>query len=1117
MNKIKMEEKKKNRVSAYRLLAIFFLLFMPMLACQAITQNSSMRVSLEMKSVSLKDFFEAVKSQTGLDFIYNSDQARTTRVTVSSKNEPVQEVFDRVINGNGYTYRITGNIVTVVQQAKKSTRLMIGIVKDNEGQPLPGVNVFIKDTPYHALSDNDGNYAIRIPTTACTVTFSFVGMKTETIKVSQGGDTKINVKMTADNQIGEVVVTGIFKKAKESYTGAVSTVSSKDLQMYKGSNMLQTLKNADVSINMTVNNSLGSNPNNLPQLNIRGTSSLPLNVKDVNNNVTNTTNTPLIIMDGFEISLTKLMDYNDEEIESINILKDAAATAIYGSRGSNGVIVVITKTPEEGRLKVNAEIGANFQVPDISSYHLLNASQKLELERSIGLYTADDYPSHTVEYQAMYNKRLKAVLAGTNTDWLSKPLHNGMGGMYKLRLEGGSHEFRWGASASYNDIEGAMKGSSRKNFNGSITLMYSLKNLIFKNYTSIGVNNSHESKYGSFSDYVNQEPYNQPYDSDGNIIRYFDGFYPTSTKVQNPLYDATLNSFDKTGYTELLNSFSIEWKILNELTMRGQFSISSKHNTSDYFLPAEHSFFNSDTYTKTDDGFFRKGMYTYGTGDTYNYNGSLTLAYNKVFNKKHSVYAGVNYELAETNGKSYSFTAEGFSSSDISFLGNALQYYKDGKPTGTKTLTRRLSLTGNVNYTYDNRYYVDLSYRVDGSSAFGSDKKYAPFWSAGIGWNLHREKFLENNKIISLLRLKASYGETGSMNVSATGAKTTYEYSTDNKYMVWNGATLLGLGNTDLTWQKTKETNFGLEFGLFNGRIRGTFDWYKKKTSNLLSYMDLPLSMGFSSYLANVGEVENKGFETSLNVYLIRDTHKNLFWTIGGQLTYNRNRITKLSDAIKAQNEAYLKEDVEVSNLFYEGRPQNAIYAVQSLGIDPSTGNEMFMGRDGKVTDTWKASDKVYQGQSDPAFRGIANTMLQWKGFTLNLAFSYYWGGKRYNSTLLNRVEVTTTQISQKNVDERVLTQRWSKPGDIVFFKRISDMVTRASSRFVMDDNVLELQSISLEYKWMNPWLQKWAHVQTLTFGMNMADLWHTGSIKMERGISYPYARNIQGYVKFLF
>jgi len=1112
-----MEEKKKNRVSTHRLLAIFFLLFLPMLACQAITQNSTMRVSLEMKSVSLKDFFEAVKSQTGLDFIYNSDQARTTRVTVSSKNELVEKVLDRVINDNGYTYRIAGNIVTVVQQVKKNTRLMIGIVKDNEGDPLPGVNVYIKGTQYHAITDVDGNYVIHIPSTACIVTFSFVGMKTETVKVPQGDDMKVNIKMTSDNQIGEVVVTGIFKKAKESYTGAASTVSSKDLQLYKGSNLLQTLKNADVSINMTVNNTLGSNPNNLPQINIRGTSSLPLNVKDVNNNVTNTTNTPLIIMDGFEISLTKLMDYNDEEIESINILKDAAATAIYGSRGSNGVIVVITKTPDAGRLKVNAEIGANFQVPDISSYHLLNAAQKLELERNVGLYQDEDYPSITIERQAMYNKRLKTVLSGTDTDWLSKPLHNGMGGIYKLRLEGGSHEFRWGATASYNDIEGAMKGSSRKNFNGSITLMYNLKNLIFKNYTSVGINRSKESKYGTFSDYVSQEPYNQPYDSDGNIVRYFDGFYANNNRVQNPLYDATLNSFNKTGYTELLNSFSIEWRILNELTMRGQFSVSGNHNTSDYFLPSEHSYFNNDTYNSTDDGFFRKGLYTYGTGDTYNYDGSVTLSYNKIFNNKHSIYAGVNYELAETNGKSYSFTAEGFSSSDISFLGNALQYYKDGKPTGTKTLTRRMSMTSNVNYTYDNRYYVDLSYRVDGSSAFGSDKKYAPFWSVGIGWNMHREKFLENNNIISLLRLKASYGETGSMNFSATGAKTTYEYATDNKYMIWNGAYLLGLGNSKLTWQKTKETNLGLEFGLLKSRIKGTFDWYKKKTSNLLSYMDMPLSMGFSNYLANVGEVENKGFETSLNVYIIRDIQKNFFWTIGGQLTYNRNRITKLSDAIKAQNEAYLKENVEVSNLFYEGRPQNSIYAVQSLGIDPSTGNEMFLGRDGKVTDTWKASDKVYQGSSDPSYRGIANTMLQWKGFTLNMSFGYYWGGKRYNSTLLNRVEVSIDEIRAKNVDERVLTQRWTKPGDIVFFKRISETATRASSRFVMDDNVLELQSVSLEYKWQNEWLKKWTRIQTLTFGLNMSDLWHTGSIKMERGISYPYARTIQGHVKFLF
>jgi TonB-linked SusC/RagA family outer membrane protein len=1115
-------EKLKNRESITKLLCILFLLFLPILTCSAVPQSNAKRVTLDLKSATFKDLFEAVRKQTGLNFIYNADQAKSmSRINVVCKDEPVDRLLERVINGSGYSYQIEGNIVTVyklqsTQQSGKK-RTLTGVVTDNDGLPLPGVNVFIRNTNIHTLSDVNGNYSLSIPTSACTVTFSYVGMKAQDIKVQRGeGNRKADVQLLSNTEMDEVVVTGIFKKARESYTGAATTVTSKDLQLYKGQNLLQTLKNVDASINMAVNNVAGSNPNTIPQINIRGNSSLPINVQDFNNGVQNTTNTPLIIMDGFEISLTKLMDYNDEEIASINILKDAAATAIYGSRGANGVIVVISKAPQPGRLKASAEIGLNLELPDLSSYHLLNASQKLEVENLAGLYD-DDSPIRDKYYKQVYNTKYKKILEGVDTDWLSKPLRNGAGQSYKLRLEGGSNEFRWSADAGFNDVAGAMKGSSRRTFNGGITLMYTVKNLIFRNYTSATINKSKESKYGTFSDYVKQQPYNCPYDSNGNLVDIFPGFYLTVlNEIQNPLYDASLNSKNETGYNTLLNSFSVDWKILKELTLRGQFSISSTHNTSDYFLPSENSYFQSSTY-QTDEGYFRKGLYRYGTGDSYNYSGSFTLSYNKIFAKKHSVYAGLNYEIAESNSKSYSFSAEGFSSDDLNFLGNALQYAKDGKPSGSKSITRRVGFTGNLNYTYDNRYYVDLSYRVDGSSNFGSDKKYAPFWSAGIGWNLHNEKFMKDNPIINTLRLKASYGQTGSMDVSATGAKTTYEYVTSSKYLIWSGATLLGLGNKNLTWQKTNEVNLGLEYGLLNYRVKGTFDFYTKKTSNLLSYMDLPSSMGFSNYLANVGSVKNTGFETSLNVYIMRDMKKDIIWTVGGQLVYNRNRITKLSDAIKAQNEEYLKQDVDVSNLFYEGRPQNSIYAVTSLGIDPSTGEEIFVDRNGNLTDTWKASDKVYQGSSDPTYRGIANTMFQWKGLTFNMSFSFYWGGKMYNQTLLNRVEVTKSTLMSSNVDERVLNARWQKPGDVVFFKKISDEQTRASSRFVMNNRVLELSSISLLYKWDSKAMRRWSRLQSITFGLNLSDLWHTSSVKMERGTSYPYAHNIQASIKFLY
>ncbi|HAH72421.1 MAG TPA: SusC/RagA family TonB-linked outer membrane protein, partial [Butyricimonas virosa] len=251
--------------------------------------------------------------------------------------------------------------------------------------------------------------------------------------------------------------------------------------------------------------------------------------------------------------------------------------------------------------------------------------------------------------------------------------------------------------------------------------------------------------------------------------------------------------------------------------------------------------------------------------------------------------------------------------------------------------------------------------------------------------------------------------------------------------------------------------------------------------------------------------------------YLIRDTEREINWMIGGQLVYNKNYISKLSEAVKAQNEAYLKEDVDVANLFYEGRPQNAIYAVRSFGIDPSTGKEVFLDKNGKETDIWNASDKVYLGSKDPKYRGNFNTMFMWKGFTLNMSFGFYWGGKVYNQTLIDRVEVTRTTLMSQNVDARVYKDRWQKPGDVVSFKKFDNTATRATSRFVMDDNVFELQSVALQYKWDEGWLHKHTPISSVIFSVNMSDLFHFSTVKMERGTSYPYARNILGSVKFLF
>ena len=1082
-------------------------------------------VTLRMEQATVEEVFLQIKKQTGYNFVISGEVAKSLpRVNVDVKDKDVRDVLNTTLSSTGCTYDINGRTITVYrQQDGTGSRTVSGTVRDEQGEPLVGVPVSVGDGRVSTVTDANGHYSLKVPAGPCVLKLTYVGMKAQTVTLAQGGDVKRDIVMTGDTQLNDVVVTGIFKKARESYTGSVSTISKEELTLNRGQNLLQTLKSIDASLNFQVNNLAGSNPNNLPQINIRGNSSLPMSVAEFNTSTGNSVNTPLIILDGFEMSLEKLMDYNDEEIESINILKDAAATAIYGSRGSNGVIVVTTRQPDAGKLRIQAEVGLDIEAPDLTSYDYLNATEKLELENRLGLYS-NTYLPNDFNFQEHYNKKLRNVLTGATTDWLNKPVRTGVGTHYNVRLEGGSDQFRWAASANYKDTEGAMKNSYRRSFNGSIQLIYQLKNVTFKNYTTLGLVRSQESNYGDFNQYVALQPYDIPYDETGALRQQFENFLGPSQGAgrANPLYDAELNTIDKSGHETLTNNFAIEWKIIPDLTLRGQFGISKLNNTSDYFLPAEHSYFTTNSYGhyseyQDDEGFLRRGLYRYGTGEGYSYDGNATLAYSHTFADKHQLYVGADYNISARDNLSYTFTAEGISDSDNPFLGNARQYYKNGSPGGSKGKTRRIGLTTNINYTYDARYYVDLSYRVDGSSTFGSEKKWAPFWSTGIGWNVHNEKWFTENPLLSILRLKASIGEVGTQMGSGSGANTIYQSVTSSKYMNWVGSQLTAWGNPRLTWQTTRELNFGLEFGLFNGRLKGEFNYYDKKTSNLLSTMDLPSSMGLNSYIANVGEVKNRGWELSLSGYPIRDLQHGFTWMMTGQLVWNKNWITKLSDAVKAQTDAYREQNVEVANLFYEGMPVNAIYAVKSLGIDPSTGKEIYVDRDGNVTDSWRPGDKVFCGQGDPKYRGNFGNVIRYKGWTLNFTFTYYWGGYRYNSTLRDKVEVSINALKSQNVDRRALTDRWMKPGDVTFFKGYEEDATRATSRFVMKDNVLELSSASLQYRWDDKWLRQTLKLQSVTFGVNTSDLFHWGSIRQERGINYPYARNIQGSVKLLF
>jgi hypothetical protein len=310
---------------------------------------------------------------------------------------------------------------------------------------------------------------------------------------------------------------------------------------------------------------------------------------------------------------------------------------------------------------------------------------------------------------------------------------------------------------------------------------------------------------------------------------------------------------------------------------------------------------------------------------------------------------------------------------------------------------------------------------------------------------------------------------------------------------------------------------FGVALTMFDGRISAAVDVYQKNTRDLISRRDLQASTGFTSYSENIGQISNKGIEAMLSGYILRNVQKELIWSITAKIAYNRNRIVKLSDALKADTQKAMQQNVDINSLLFEGDPTNAIYAVRSLGIDPSTGVELFLDREGNVTKTWNARDKVLMGTSDPTCRGNISSLFQYKGFTLNLAFGYYFGGVQYNTTLLEKVEVSKSTIASVNVDRRVWEDRWQKPGDVKFFKKIDNYPTRATSRFVMNDNTLELQNVTLQYRFDGPQLRKKLKVQSIVIGANMSNVFYISSIRRERGTSYPFARHAEFSLSLTF
>lgn len=963
--------------------------------------------------------------------------------------------------------------------------IVTGVVKDDTGETLPGVAIHIKGQEGAFGTNGEGKFEINIKTKTVTLTFSYIGFKTQEIKVKAGDN--ITVVMKEDSELlEEVVVTGFQTKNKNSFTGSSTTIE-KDKMMAMGTQSIMQGIEAFVPGVVSIDNSLmGSNPNAKPELNIRGRATFE-----------GKANMPVFVVDGSIVTSDFVFDMDMNDIQSVTVLRDASATALYGAKGSAGVVVITTRPMEGGKLKLRYNGTIRSSIPDLSDYHLLDAEQKLEYERLAGVFE-DDNPEERYKKELEYAAIREQIARGVNTDWMAKPLRVGLSQNHNINIDGGDNYARYSLGLRYGKDQGVMRGSGRDRLNTTFKLSYSKDELFFiSNLARVSFVNGQDSPYGDFKSFVDANPYDSPYDKDGNLRHLL------THKLINPLYEATAGNVSRSSDFDFFDTLTFrmwlaDFRIDADATLQ-----RGKSERVNFVSPRSGKELEKAKLSQ-------RGSLSETFSKSSDFSGKLMLSYNKnvLEDLFLSAMAGSNIEYRTYQMSRYS--SVGYYSDKLPDPGFSSGYPAGGRPVSEDRIIAGVGFFANLNTIYKEKYFLDFIYRYEGSSLFGKNSRFAPFWSAGIGWNIHKEPFMKDLNV-NLLKLRLSTGYLGNVSFSPYQAMTTYRYGEDLTYVKGAGAVPITIGNPDLRWERTQNNNIGLDLNVFDNRWDLSLDLYLKITDNLLLDVTKAPSVGVATAKENVGEIENKGIELSTRIVPVRTKDWN--WTVAMTYSYNKNRIRKISDALKAQNEKSLADNSRMPlPIYVEGESLTTLKVVPSAGIDPATGREIYIKRDGSYTFDYDPRDKVTFGDTSPLATGMVSSYLTYKGFTLTTGLRYQLGAMDYNLTLASRVEGADPR---KNADERVFSDRWTQPGDHASYKDIADAsVPMQTSRFVAVNNFLDLSSVSLAYDF-KPIDLKYFSLKNMRLELLANDLYHFSTIRRERGLSYPYARSIEMTIRF--
>ncbi len=979
------------------------------------------KLNVTIRNASLEEVFNVIESQSSYRFLYKTDLVDLSRrVNVNQRNVDIESILAEILDGSDIYFTIKeGDLViitpvapTAASDIKQEDKVIKGKIVDINGDPLPGAAIYLKeDNTIGTITDVEGNYELKIPATAQTIVFAFIGMNNQ--EVVYAGQENIHITLlSAFEEMDEVIVVGYGIQKKSNLTGSVANLETEDLKTITSPNVGNLLQGKAAGVFV----SQGSGrPGDAPTIRIRGKSTLSGSVD------------PLWVVDG--VIQAEAPQLNPEDIESTSILKDASATALYGSRAANGVILVTTKTAKEGSDNINIAVKTGVTKLSLGNFSVMNNTEMTEYIKSFGNGYADlDW--FTGEAQAR------------NTDWFDEGTQLGVVQDYGISFSGGNEKLRTYISGNIYDESGAVKGYDYTRYTGRMNIDYDIKPwLTLHPKMSFAYRDIMNKQQGVGEMFLNM-PYDRPRDDEGNII---DPTDPNSGWIgrdrSNSIYNLQWN-YSETSELRLSPYMGFDIKIAEGLTFVSSNSFDYQHHNSMSYVDPQSTI----------------GRNNVGTINNYHYKSlnrftNQLLRYQKGFGE-HYLSALLAYEFNDFESSTTSAKVKGIvSGSEILDAGSEMEDI-----SGSKGGYAFKSYLFNANYTYGSRYMAQFSFRRDGSSKFGKDSQFGNFYSFSGGWNIHNEEFF-NVDNINVFKFRASYGALGNTPDSYHPSKELY--SVTNQYNSVPVISANQLGNDDLTWEKTYSTNFAVDLRMFN-RFDLSLEYYIKDTKDLLYYVALPATSGFNGYWENIGSVKNKGLEIVLGSDVIKSGSDGFNWRLDANIGFNTNEITELfegSDIISGNKIRSVGDDIDTW------------YLRKWAGVNSDDGKPQWeaIDDDGNVSLTSDYNEAALQkvGASTPDFFGGLNSSMSYKNLSLVMNLDFVSGIDIYHYAreLYDNDGAYSTFNAMSLADG---WSRWSKPGDIAThpqpFNGGNSLSNKTSSRYMEDGSYIRLRNVTLNY-----------------------------------------------------